>query len=350
MKTIVNFFVVLLILANLTGCAAFFDESETASGMARISLSAASNSAARSVAGDLVPLADATRYDNTYTAVFKESGGQVHTFDFASIDSPRIFDIPSGTYDILVMAGYTPAASTSKYLLGSGFVKSKALASGNNPVTVTLLSIDLACFLIPSVPSGGNLVGTIQLDLRNPLLSIGMVNGLFDSNSFTSTAVGGGAYTLNATAPTLQIGTLTGNYDALITIGFAGANNLSLPSGWCVSDSSISTNDPYTKRFIKTVTVGLYTITGIVTAGDTGNPVMGATVELYNNGTLEATDSTGADGRYVFGNVADGFSGTVKVNKNGYQNASDGLNTGNNQVNWWNSDSTNGNFELIPAP
>ncbi|MDR0402068.1 MAG: hypothetical protein LBH35_00605, partial [Treponema sp.] len=119
-------------------------------------------SIAHFIAGDLVPLGDAMHYDNTYTAVFKDSGGQVHTFDFSSIASPQAFDVPAGTYDILVLAGYTPGASTSKYLLGSGYVQSRALAAGNNSVTITLLSIDAACFLPPSVPSGGNLAGTLQ--------------------------------------------------------------------------------------------------------------------------------------------------------------------------------------------
>jgi hypothetical protein len=251
----------------------------------------------------------------------------------------------------LVLAGYAPAASTSKYLLGSGHVQSKALAAGSNSVGVSLLSIDAAFFLPPSVPSGGNLAGALWLDLRNPLLSAGAVGGSFDANPFTSTPAGSGAYTLGVTAPTLQVGTLTGNYDATLSIGLAGANNLSLPPGWCVSDNNVSTTDSYTTRFIKTVTVGLYTITGVVSTGDTGNPIAGAIVELYNNAPV-LIDSTMTDtnGRYVFWNVADGAGGSVKVSKGGYQDAAANVGTGNNQVNWWSGDSADGNFALDPAP
>ncbi|MDR0403802.1 MAG: carboxypeptidase-like regulatory domain-containing protein, partial [Treponema sp.] len=296
MKTIVNFFVVLPVLSILAGCTAFINEPKTAAapGMARVSLNTGSNSGARTITGDLVPLADAMQYDNTYTAVFKESGGQVYTFDFTSIDSTRIFDVPAGAYDILVLAGYIPSTSTSKYLLGSGYVQNKELVVGENPVTITLFSIDAAFFLPPSVPSGGNLEGTLQVDLRNPLLTIGAVGGSFEANSFTSTPNGSGAYTLSATAPTSPTNI---SEDAALTIGFAGANNLPLPSGWCISDNNISANDDYTKRFIKTITVGPYTITGIVTASDTGNPIAGATVELYNNApALIDSKTTDADG------------------------------------------------------
>jgi hypothetical protein len=237
--------------------------------------------------------------------------------------------------------------ASSKYLLGSGYVQNRALAVGNNSVTITLLTIDAAYFLPPSVPSGENLAGTLQVDLRNPLLTVGAVDGSIDTNSFTSTLVGNGAYTLSATAPTLPVG--TANYDVTLIIGLEGANNLSLPSDWCVSDENSLTSDPYTTRFIQSINVGAYTITGFVTTSDTGAPVAGATVELYNNGTLEATVSTGTDGRYVFGNVADSFNGSVKVSKSGYLDATDDVDTGNNQVNWWNGSSTDGNFALNPA-
>jgi hypothetical protein len=351
MKTTANFFVVLLVLASLAGCAAFFGGPETVPGTARVSLNAGSISAARSIAGDLVPLADAMQYDNTYTAVFKESGGQAFTFDFSSIASLQIFDVPAGNYDILVLAGYTPGASRSKYLLGSGYVQSRALAAGDNSVTVNLLSIDAACFLPPDVPSGGILTGTLQLELRNPLLAIGAAGGSFDTNPFTSAPANNGAYALSVTAPALPVGTPTANYDATLSIGLAGANNLPLHSDWCVSDSNISTSDPYTARFIKTVTVGLYTITGIVTASGTGAPIAGATVELYNNApVLIDSATTGADGRYVFGGIADGFGGSVVLNKSGYLPAN--LNayvTASSAAVTWQGASADGNFILNPA-
>jgi hypothetical protein len=252
MKKTGNFFVALLVLAGLAGCAMFFDEPETDPGMARVSLSAGSYPAARSIAGDLVPLSDATQYDNTYTAVFR-NGGQVHTFDFSSIASPRIFDIPAGTYDILVLAGYTPPSppSTSKYLLGSGYVQNKALSSGNNPVTVNLLTIDVACSLPPSVTSGTALAGTLWVDLRNPLLAAGAITGLFAGTiTFTIAPSGNSAYSLTTTAPST-----TGSYNAVFRIGLTGANNLSLPPGWCVSDSLATPNDPYTTRFYQPVNV-----------------------------------------------------------------------------------------------
>jgi hypothetical protein len=180
------------------------------SGLAKVVIPLPANNQTRSVG-----LTATKTHTNYYEAQFrKNNGGSNYVYYSASAtssDTAIEVNIPEGTYDILLLAGYenghTLNGKAYPILLASSYKQSEIISLGTpNEINMELATIDVDLVVDSSIPVASEFSATIVIDTKNPYIVItsanfpkivynnGNTEGTYYSNNIT---VNDNVYTAN---------------------------------------------------------------------------------------------------------------------------------------------------------
>ncbi|WP_179107331.1 carboxypeptidase regulatory-like domain-containing protein [Sediminibacillus massiliensis] len=191
----------------------------------------------------------------------------------------------------------------------NGVIGALVLAGQTTPVEIAL------------VPNPGAIAGSVTPIVPNTTIQLRDANGLLVDSA---TANDDGSFSFNHLAPGIYI------------VSASSPNYSTAQAGVTVEADQTSTVS-------LTMVANPASVTGIV-RDDQGNPVVNATVEIFDlNGTLIAIGFTDAGGNYTVGNLPSG-SFTIVANAQGYGQVIAGISLEAGQ------ELTGINFSLVPNP
>jgi hypothetical protein len=121
---------------------------------------------------------------NFYAVHFKKTGPVPEYYEgSAKADAGAIvIEIPTGTYDILLFAGYQNTApnDTRPLLLGSSFVQDQTINPGSNTVSLVIRTVDVDITSDAEIPSNGPFSAGVTINTKNPLLVPGDLTMYFE--------------------------------------------------------------------------------------------------------------------------------------------------------------------------
>jgi hypothetical protein len=221
-----GFILMVLSFVGVVGCS---NPNSGGNGLEELDLAKVVIPLPRSSQSRSVGLTATKAYTNYYEAQFrKNNGGSSYVYYSASAttsDTAIEVNIPEGTYDILLLAGYenghTLNGKAYPILLASSYKQSETISLGEpNEIDMELATIDVDLVVDSSIPVASEFNATIVVDTKNPFIVItsanfpkivynGSTEGTYYSNNIT---VNGNVFTANYgtfTAPlVIGIGTM----------------------------------------------------------------------------------------------------------------------------------------------
>jgi hypothetical protein len=210
---VLGFVLMALYVAGIAGCSNLNsgDNGLEVAELAKVVIPLPKDAQVRSVG-----LTNAKNYTDYFEVYFRrnDSGTYVYYSQSASASDASIeLNIPVGTYDILLLAGYK-GGNTNPLLLASSYVMSRSLTlEETNEVNMVLATVDVNIVCSDTVALGDTFNVKIEVDTKNPLLVLSWSNAInegmrYDDGS-TETNKSPANLTNDANVYTLNYGSLT---------------------------------------------------------------------------------------------------------------------------------------------
>jgi hypothetical protein len=210
---VLGFVLMALYVLGIAGCSNpnSGDNGLEEAGMAKVVIPLPKNDLVRSVG-----ITNTKNYTDYFEVYFRrnDSGAYVYYSQSASASDESIeLNIPIGTYDILLLAGYK-GENTNPLLLASSYVMSRSLVlEETNEVNMVLATVDVNIVCSETVALGDTFDVKIEVDTKNPLLVLSWANAINErigyNNGSAETSKGPETLTNDANVYTLNYGSLT---------------------------------------------------------------------------------------------------------------------------------------------
>jgi hypothetical protein len=157
----------------------------------------------------VVPLASTQSLTNLYEVFFKRTDTETPNYYKASATSIENYveiEVPVGTYNILIVAGYS-SVGYGNYLLVSAYSQNEIIVLGENVVNMGLNPISYTLTSPASITIGEQFTVNVSIDTKNPLFTLtpnviytgsGMSSAYVDVSPDPSETTKSRIYTVNA--------------------------------------------------------------------------------------------------------------------------------------------------------